>query len=74
MQHKISAAAGPVSYTHLIGTGINVNQEEFPEELRKTATSLYLETGKKYHRSRIIERILEALEEYYGIFVKTEDM
>lgn len=58
----------------VIGTGINVNQEEFPEELRKTATSLYLETGKKYHRSRIIERILEALEEYYGIFVKTEDM
>ena len=58
----------------VMGTGINVNQEGFPDEIRETATSLYLETGKKYHRSRIIERILEALEEYYGIFVKTEDM
>ena len=58
----------------VMGTGINVNQEDFPEEIRKTATSLYMETGKKYHRSRIIERILEALEEYYGIFVQTEDM
>ena len=58
----------------VMGIGINVNQEGFPEELRETATSLYLETGKKYHRSQIIERILEALEEYYGIFVKTEDM
>lgn len=56
------------------GTGINVNQTEFPEEIRNTATSLYLETGKKYHRSHIIAEIMKALEEYYEIFIKTEDM
>lgn len=58
----------------VIGAGFNVNLEEFPEEIRKTATSLYLETGKRYQRSRIIAKVMEALEEYYDIFIKTEDM
>ena len=31
----------------VIGDGINVNLEEFPDELKDKATSLYLETGKK---------------------------
>jgi len=56
------------------GTGINVNQENFPDEIKETATSLYLETGKKYQRSRIIVEVMRALEEYYEIFVRTEDM
>lgn len=56
------------------GIGININQTEFPEEIRETATSLYLETGKKYQRSEIIARIMEAFEEYYEVFTKTEDM
>ena len=29
------------------GVGINANQDTFPEEIRETATSLRLETGKK---------------------------
>lgn len=58
----------------VIGIGINANLEGFPEELKETATSLYLETGEKYQRSRIIAKTMEALEEYYDIFVKTEDM
>ena len=56
------------------GIGINVNQTEFPEEIRKTATSLYLETGVKHQRSIIIAKIMEAFEAYYGQFVKTQDM
>lgn len=56
------------------GTGINVNQTEFAEEIRATATSLYLETGKKYQRSQIIAQTMKALETYYAVFVKTEDM
>lgn len=58
----------------VIGAGFNVNLESFPEEISSTATSFYLETGKKYQRSRIIAKVMEALEEYYDIFVKTEDM
>lgn len=53
---------------------INVNIKEFPEEIKETATSLFLETGKTHNRSRIIAGIMKAFEEYYEIFVKTEDM
>lgn len=56
------------------GTGINVNQTEFPDEIKETATSLYLETGVKYQRSAIIAKIMEAFEYYYSKFVETEDM
>lgn len=58
----------------IAGTGINVCQESFPEEIKDTATSLYLETGIRYDRAVIIEKTMEALEEYYEIFAKTEDM
>ncbi len=58
----------------LIGIGINVSQTEFPDEIKATASSLYLESGEKIPRSRIIASIMAALEEYYDIFMKTEDM
>lgn len=56
------------------GTGINVCQESFPDEIKETATSLYLETGIKFDRAEIIGKIMNALEEYYDIFTETEDM
>ena len=34
----------------IIGTGINVNLSEIPLELKETATSLFLESGKKWER------------------------
>ena len=38
----------------IIGIGINVNLEEIQDDLKDKATSLYLETGKKYDRNRVI--------------------
>jgi len=58
----------------IVGIGINVSQKEFPEELRSSATSVFLETGKKFDRCEIIAAIMDALEDYYETFVKTEDM
>ena len=52
----------------VIGTGININQEIFPEEIRDTATSLYLESGKKYSRAEITAECANGFEYYYGIF------
>lgn len=54
--------------------GINVNQETFPEEIRETATSLRLETGKKVIRGRLIAEILKRFEENYEIFAGTRDL
>ena len=58
----------------VIGIGINVHNEEFPEELCDKAGSLYLEYGRHFHRADIIEKILEYFEEYYDIFLQTEDL
>lgn len=56
------------------GTGINVNQTEFPDDIRMTATSLRIESGKVQKRSEIIAAIMEAFEGYYDTFIKTQDM
>lgn len=58
----------------VIGTGINVNLEDIPEELADKATSLYLETGKKNDRNRMLASVMEYFEENYEQFVKTCDL
>jgi len=56
----------------VIGIGINVNQEQadFPEELQQIASSLYIETGKKYAREEIISSFLRHFEDIYTIYQK----
>lgn len=58
----------------VIGIGINVQVDEFPEELRDMATSLYMELGQKINRAALIEKICEYFEAYYGTFLLTEDL
>ncbi len=58
----------------VIGTGINVNLDEFPEELRQKATSIYLLTGKKVSRAALTALCLKKFEYYYGRFMETQDM
>ena len=58
----------------VVGVGINVNTESFPEELADKATSMYLETGKYTDRNRLIAGVLENFEQYYGKFVRTCDL
>jgi BirA family transcriptional regulator, biotin operon repressor / biotin---[acetyl-CoA-carboxylase] ligase len=45
----------------VVGIGINVHQEHFPEGLKSQATSLYLETGKHWPRQEILVELLQAL-------------
>lgn len=65
-----------MDYIHgvIIGVGINVNVESFPEELQSMATSLILEKGRKVSRAEVIERVAENFEEYYEKFMETEDL
>ena len=58
----------------VIGIGINVQNESFPEEIGEVATSLRIESGKKQNRAAIIEAVWEEFEKYYDIYLKTEDM
>lgn len=54
----------------IIGTGINVNVPQFPEELKNTATSLSIESGHTVSRKELLARILFEFEELYNEFRK----
>lgn len=61
-------------YVVVIGTGINVNTEHFPEEIRETATSLKLETGKAIVKETLIHAILKHFEICYEKYSQTGDL
>lgn len=52
----------------IVGIGVNVNQENFPDAIGHTATSLLLCTGRSIRRSQLIAAILDRLEDIYAIF------
>lgn len=58
----------------VIGVGINVSQEVFPEELQKSATSLLLESGKQIPRAQIIAAVMKRFEENYQIFLQAQNL
>ena len=70
---EMSAQVDYVNYI-VIGIGINVHNESFPEEISHMATSLYLETGAHHNRAALIEEVWEQFEHYYGIFMETQDL
>ncbi len=70
---EMSAQMDYVNYI-VIGIGINVGNEEFPEEIKEVATSIYLESGKHVNRAMLIEKIWEEFEDYYELYEKTQDL
>lgn len=54
----------------VIGTGINVGQTEFPEEISQRATSLFLVCGKNISRSALIAETMSCFERNYAAFEK----
>lgn len=65
---EMSAEIDFVHYV-IIGIGINVNTENFSDELRETATSIYIEGKKRTKRSGLIAEILKEFEEDYEEFI-----
>lgn len=49
----------------IVGTGINVNTERFPEELKNIASSLYLETGRRYGLEELMAAFVSCLDSVY---------
>lgn len=61
----------------VVGVGVNVNNEspqEFPEEIRETATSLRIETGRRLNRAQLLKDVLCRFEKHYETFLETLDM
>ncbi len=66
---EMSAEMEKVNYV-VIGIGINVNMKSFEGELKEKATSLYIETGKRFKRSLIINEFVKEFEICYNEFCK----
>ena len=58
----------------VIGIGINVNMESFPEELAYKATSLKIECGHEINRDEIAAALLFYFEQYYEKFEQTHNL
>lgn len=61
----------------VVGAGINVNigsVEDFQEEIRQTATSLKIETGRQINRAVLLEKVLDRFEKNYEVFLETLDL
>ena len=63
-------------YIHhiVVGIGINVNEEEFPDEIRDMATSLKKEVGRIVSRANLLCDILLQFEKDYSAFLAAEDL
>lgn len=70
---EMSAEIDYINYV-VIGVGINVNMEAFPEEIEKVATSLKIETGDEVKRADLVAAIMESFEKFYEIFMETQDL
>lgn len=70
---EMSAEPDYIHYV-VIGTGINVNQESFPEEIRQTATSLKNEKGEHVARAALLSCVMEHFERAYESFCASFDL
>ena len=53
---------------------INVNTDDFPEDIASVAASMHVITGAYYKRAEIIADTWKAFEKYYDLFVQTENL
>lgn len=58
----------------VVGTGINVNQKSFAEEIVQTATSLAIELGKTVNRNKLVSRVMYFFEKNYEVYKQTYDL
>ena len=52
----------------VVGVGINVNQQNMPEEIAVNATSLRADVGHTFDKEAVLDAVLCSLEFYYALF------
>jgi BirA family transcriptional regulator, biotin operon repressor / biotin---[acetyl-CoA-carboxylase] ligase len=72
---EMSAELTRINYV-IVGIGINVNIDEadFPEDIKAIATSLKAETKASVNRKELVGRILNNFEKLYLKFIKENDI
>ncbi len=54
----------------VVGIGLNLNYREFGPELAASATSLLLETGRRHEADAVLQPLLDAVRDYYEIYLE----
>lgn len=68
--NEMSAETDKVNFVILgIGVNLNMTREQFPDDLRHPATSLYMESGMKVDRTVFASVLLQELGSLYGTFL-----
>lgn len=67
---EMNAEMDRINYI-VLGIGINVNMEDFPEELKEKATSLKLQLNEEVSRKKLTAKVLNYIEYYYDLFKST---
>lgn len=62
----LEASTDSTASVVVLGIGLNVNQDTFPESLDEHATSLRLETGRTIARAPLLADLLARLERWYA--------
>lgn len=66
---EMSSEGSRVNYA-VVGIGINVNHGNFPADITPTATSLHLESGKKWPRLDLIAALVRAFDREYRALLR----
>ncbi len=53
----------------IVGIGLNLNYKNFGPELENLATSLFLETGRKFEADSVLQPMLDAIRDNYEIYL-----
>ena len=66
---EMSSEGGRVHHA-VIGIGVNVNHQNFPDDLKEMATSLALEGGKPFPRLEVAAALIRALDREYRALLR----
>jgi len=53
----------------VLGIGVNLGQRDFPGELRQTATSVFIESGKQVEPDEFLSPLIDKLEHWYRMAI-----
>jgi BirA family transcriptional regulator, biotin operon repressor / biotin---[acetyl-CoA-carboxylase] ligase len=66
---EMSSESARVNHA-VVGIGINVNHQHFPEEFAETATSLRLEGGREWSRLELVAALIRAFDREYRVLLR----
>ena len=70
---EMSAELNTVNYI-VVGIGVNVNVESFPEEIEDKASSLKIESGNTIRRQDVVVEFVKQFERFYKAYIDEGDL